>query len=53
MPCNKPLVQRLRESADDWKSETGNGGRTNGVEELLAEAADEIERMQAILRDRD
>jgi hypothetical protein len=40
------IVERLRESAEDWKFEADNAGRTGGVEELLAEAADEIERLQ-------
>jgi predicted ATPase len=44
------IVERLRESADDWKFEADNAGRTGGVEELLAEAADEIERLRRRVR---
>jgi hypothetical protein len=43
------IVQRLRESAEGWKFEADNAGQTDGVEELLAEAADEIEFLRTKL----
>jgi hypothetical protein len=47
----KDLVEELRNSAASWENEAVNGGRTNGVEDLLAEAAGAIERLQKDLTD--
>ena len=45
----KDIAERLRDSADTWQFEAENAGQTGGVEDLLGEAADEIEMLRAEL----
>lgn len=40
------IVQRLREEASGWKIEGDNGEVIHGIDKILLEAADEIERLR-------
>lgn len=44
------LVKKLRDEAAGWQREASAHGRTNGVERLLKEAADEIERLLGVIK---